>query len=118
MERVQSKDTISVVEEEETSTLTVETEEIDDVDILIHHGISLDDVKELKNIGINTLKGLEMITTKELLSVKGLNAEKICKIQTICAQYNNMEDPFVTASKFYEQRKQLYKISTGSNNLK
>lgn len=119
MERVESKETIIVEDEGTEVSMNVEdVDENEDVDILLHHGISLDDIKELKNAGINTIKGIEMITTKELLSIKGFDNDKIGKVQNICAKYNNLDDAFVTATRFYEHRKQLFKINTGSNNLK
>lgn len=121
MQRLESAETIkaapNVEIEENEESYEAEDGFAQDINILLNHGILPEDVKAIKLCGINTLKGLDMTTNKEMLTIKNLTLEKIDKIRNICAQYLS-DDPFISASKFYENRKQIFKISTGSLNLK
>lgn len=89
---------------------------IQDVEILKSHGIKPEDIEKLKAFGINTIKGIEMTPIKELLSIKGLTIGTIETIKKTCIQYSS-EDPFITAAEFSEQRRKIFKLSTGSTNL-
>ncbi|XP_064214559.1 uncharacterized protein LOC103312232 isoform X2 [Tribolium castaneum] len=76
---------IKEIEEKEASpSESVETEELDiesepffqDIYMLTEHGVPLPDIEEMRNIGINTVKGLQMTTTDKLLALKSFNPSK------------------------------------------
>ncbi|XP_076314616.1 meiotic recombination protein DMC1/LIM15 homolog [Tachypleus tridentatus] len=99
-----------VVEEE----ILDETEEsfFQDVDILQNHGINVVDIKKLKSTGICTIKGILMSTKKRLCAIKGLSEAKVEKIKEVASKLG--EPNFLTAFEVCEKRKQVFKITTGS----
>lgn len=97
----------SDVEEDETL--------FQDVDILDQHGINVADIKRLKASGIRTIKGIQMTTRKKLCSIKGFSEAKVDKIKEACAKFNLCD--FVTAMEVSNQRKHVFKLSTGSQEL-
>ncbi|EFA00319.1 hypothetical protein TcasGA2_TC003157 [Tribolium castaneum] len=96
---------IKEIEEKEASpSESVETEELDiesepffqDIYMLTEHGVPLPDIEEMRNIGINTVKGLQMTTTDKLLALKSFNPSKVSKIQEICGNIS-FSNRFMTA---------------------
>lgn len=61
--------------EEEEESLSFST-----IDRLQEHGINAADITKLKSAGICTVKGLLMITRKELLNIKGITDQKLDKM--------------------------------------
>lgn len=115
---------IKEASEEETATLEsdeqAELEEDDvffqDIDILLEHRISPEDILMMKAIGINTIKGVQMTMRKKLLELKGFTNEKVDKIKDACCKVV-LSSVFMTALEVSDQRKQIFKISTGSSKL-
>lgn len=50
------------------------------IDALQEHNINAADINKLKAAGICTVKGLLMVTRKELLNIKGITDQKIDKM--------------------------------------
>ncbi|MCQ2818944.1 MAG: hypothetical protein MJ252_16890, partial [archaeon] len=50
------------------------------IDNLQEYGINAADINKLKGAGICTIKGLLMITRKELLGIKGISDAKVDKM--------------------------------------
>lgn len=96
----------------------VEEEEscFQEVEILLEHGVSLADINNLKKNGINTIKRVQMCMRKKLKEVEGFNVEKIEALKDICCKIS-LSNAFMTASEVSFQRKQLFKLSTGSKAL-
>ncbi|XP_067120095.1 meiotic recombination protein DMC1/LIM15 homolog [Centruroides vittatus] len=86
-----------------------------DVDILQNHGINVADIKKLKSSGVCTIKGIQMNTKKRLTSIKGLSEAKVEKIKEIVSKIGPSN--FLTALQVSEKRKQIYRITTGSQEL-
>lgn len=103
---------------ESSDQLDMEEEDIffQDIDILLEHNIPLADITMLKMEGINTIKGLQMTMRKKLLGLKGFTNEKIDKIKELCCKVV-LSNGFMTALEVSDQRKQIFKISTGSSNF-
>lgn len=98
--------------------LDLEEDEVffQDIDLLLEHKILAEDVKMLKTIGINTIKGVQMTMRKKLLELKGFTAEKVDKIKDACCKII-FTNGFMTALEVSDQRKQIFKLSTGSSKL-
>jgi DNA repair protein RAD51 len=79
------------------------------------HGISANDVKKLMDSGLNTIEAVMFIPKKNLVTIKGLSENKIDKILEAAAKLVNMG--FQSASSYFEKRKDLVKLSTGSKAL-
>ncbi len=90
-----------------------------DVDSLQSQGINMADLKKLKSAGICTVRGLKMITKKRLCSIKGLSEAKVDKIKEALAKMSAGEtgDVFMTALKVSMNRKNVFKIATGSQDF-
>ena len=50
------------------------------IDKLQDHGINAGDINKLKAAGICTVKGMLMVTRKELLNIKGISDQKLDKM--------------------------------------
>ncbi|XP_018325295.1 meiotic recombination protein DMC1/LIM15 homolog [Agrilus planipennis] len=102
----------------EDTNADIEEEEIcfQDIVLLEEHGISIQDIRKLQAAGINTIKGAQMTITKKLCEIIGSNDEKVAKIKEACTKIS-LPNCFITASEFSDQRKHLFKLSTGSNAL-
>lgn len=50
--------------------VAMDTKENQDIDVLQTHGVNAADIKKLKQGGIGTLKGLQMVTKKKLCAIK------------------------------------------------
>ena len=66
---------IQVEEEEEEISIDYVS-----IDTLQEHNINAADITKLKAAGICTVKGLLMVTRKELLNIKGITDQKIDKM--------------------------------------
>nr|CAD7201344.1 unnamed protein product [Timema douglasi]CAD7260089.1 unnamed protein product [Timema shepardi]CAD7400064.1 unnamed protein product [Timema poppensis] len=86
-----------------------------DVDLLQNHGINVADIKKLKSSGICTIRGIQMCTRKRLCNIKGFSEAKVDKIKEACAKLE--PNLFYTALEMSERRKQVFRISTGSQEL-
>lgn len=87
-----------------------------DIEMLADHNIAMEDINELKKIGINTIKGVQMIMRRKMLKLKGFTEEKVNMIKEACCKIA-LASSFMTALEVSDQRKQVFKLSTGSKNL-
>ncbi|KAI7899547.1 meiotic recombinase Dmc1, partial [Cokeromyces recurvatus] len=86
-----------------------------EIDDLQAHGIGVADIHKLKAAGVCTVKGVQMMTKKSLLKIKGLSETKVDKIKEAAIK---IQGPgFVTAKEIAIQREKVVKISTGSKQL-
>ncbi|KAJ1697108.1 hypothetical protein LUZ63_005620 [Rhynchospora breviuscula] len=85
------------------------------IDKLISQGINAGDVKKLQDAGIYTCNGLMMHTKKSLTGIKGLSEAKVDKICEAADKIVSMG--YVTGSDLLQKRKQIVKITTGSQAL-
>ncbi|XP_060076838.1 meiotic recombination protein DMC1/LIM15 homolog [Ylistrum balloti] len=83
-----------------------------DIDMLQNHGINVADIKKLKQAGICTIKGIQMTTKKKLCNIKGISEAKMEKIKEASGKLS--ADGFLTALEYSDKRKQVFRISTGS----
>jgi meiotic recombination protein DMC1 len=69
---------------EKNQANNIEDEEMDldfkSIDALQDSGVNVADINKLKGAGICTIKGLLMVTRKELLNIKGISDVKIDKM--------------------------------------
>ncbi|CAG0887575.1 unnamed protein product [Darwinula stevensoni] len=86
-----------------------------DVDLLQNHGINVADLKKLKAAGICTVKGVQMTTKRKLVGIRGLSEAKVEKIKEAVSKISS--DGFITALDVAEKRRQVFRISTGSQEL-
>ncbi|CAH1155443.1 unnamed protein product [Phaedon cochleariae] len=103
---------------ESYENLDLEEEEtcFQDIDLLLEYNISIDDIKLLKKMGINTIKGIQMTVRKKFLDMKGFNDDKVDKIKEACCKIASGHG-FMTALEVCDQRKQIFKLPTGSTKL-
>lgn len=106
----------SVMSEDNLGDLEEEEAFFQDIVLLLEHGIAIEDIKRLKTVGINTIKGIQMTIRKKLLEIKGFDETKIDKIKEACCKIA-MSSAFMTALEVADQRKQVFKLSTGSKAL-
>lgn len=106
----------TTIETYEQSDLEEEEVFFQDIDMLLEHNIPPDDIKMLKAIGINTIKGVQMTMRKKLLQLQGFTNEKVDKIKDACCK-TSFNNGFMTALEVSDQRKQIFKLSTGSSGL-
>ncbi|XP_075908743.1 meiotic recombination protein DMC1/LIM15 homolog isoform X2 [Petromyzon marinus] len=86
-----------------------------DIDMLQKHGINVADIKKLKTVGICTIRGIQMSTRKTLCNIKGISEAKVDKIKEAVSKI--IEPGFLTALEYGEKRKNVFHISTGSQEL-
>ena len=86
-----------------------------DIDSLQNHGINVADIKKLKSSGICTIKGIQMTTRKKLLAIKGISEAKVDKIKEAAGKMT--ANGFQTALEYSGKRKQVFRISSGSDEL-
>ncbi|CAO3701728.1 unnamed protein product [Rhizopus stolonifer] len=100
-----------VVEEQEQVSELFYTE----IDDLQAQGIGVADIVKLKSAGLCTVRGVQMMTKRALLKIKGLSETKVDKIKEAALK---IQGPgFVTAKQVAIQREKVVKISTGSKQL-
>ncbi|XP_078172482.1 DNA repair (Rad51) family protein [Carex rostrata] len=92
-----------------------EEDSFESIDKLISQGINAGDVKKLQDAGIYTCNGLMMHTKKSLTGIKGLSEAKVDKICEAADKVVSMG--YVTGSDLLQKRKQIVKITTGSQAL-
>lgn len=78
-------------------------------------GINNNDVKKLLVAGYQTIESILFSTKKQLLKVKGISENKLEKIILACEKLCPLG--FQTAADFYEQRQEIFHLSTGSTEL-
>ncbi|CAG9766464.1 unnamed protein product [Ceutorhynchus assimilis] len=90
-----------------------------DVDSLLEHNIPVEDIKQLKKVGINTIKGLQMCTSRSLATLKGFTPATVEKIKHACAIITNAttENCFMTGLEVSAQRRHIFQLTTGSKNI-
>ncbi|KAI8984301.1 meiotic recombinase Dmc1, partial [Mycotypha africana] len=111
-----------------------------EIDELQAHGIGVADITKLKVAGVCTVRGVQMMTKKALLKLKGLSETKVDKIKEAamkiqaggkCRRYSHFfislflvnirqktKGPsFVSAKEVAVQREKVVKIATGSKQL-
>lgn len=101
---------------EEASCLDEDESFFQDLEALLDHGVVAADIQKLKKAGVNTVKGVEMTTRKTLMVIQGFTEEKINAIKEACCKVS-LTSGFLTALEVSDQRKQVFKISTGSASL-
>ena len=82
---------------------------------LQEYGISATDIKKLEEAGLHTIEAVAFTPKKHLILVKGLSEAKVDKIIEACQKAVDMG--FMTASVYFERRKDLVFIATGSKAL-
>jgi len=88
-----------------------------DIELLQNHGINVADIKKLKAAGICTVKGIQMVTKKKLCNIKGLSEAKVDKMKEAVIKVCGANSGFRTALQQSLSRKNIFRISTGSNEL-
>ncbi|KAG1051282.1 hypothetical protein G6F46_002631 [Rhizopus delemar] len=115
-----------VLSEEQENSKLFYTE----IDELQAHGIGVADIIKLKTAGLCTVRGVQMMTKRSLLKIKGLSETKVDKIKEAALKIQASttlfsSDPhilyqgpgFITAKQVALQREKVVKISTGSRQL-
>ncbi len=82
---------------------------------LQEQGISATDIKKLEEAGYHTIEAVAFTPKKHLVLVKGLSEAKVDKILEACQKAVSMG--FMTASSYFERRKDMVYLSTGSKAL-
>lgn len=103
-------DTASVTGVEESSEPTYVS-----IDKLQEHGVNAADIAKLKQGGICTVKGLLMVTKKEILNIKGISDMKLDKMIEAAQKLENLT--FITGTEMLGKRQKIRRITTGSSNL-
>lgn len=106
----------TITDSEENLGLEEEECFFQDLEMLLDQGISNSDIVRLKRAGINTIKGIQMTIRKKLIDIKGFDEEKVNKIKEACCKVS-LSNGFMTALEVCDQRKQVFKLTTGSKNF-
>ena len=85
------------------------------IENLVEKGINQGDIKKLKEAGFNTVESILFTAMKNLVTVKGLSENKLEKIMAACQSLRELG--FQSALTYFEQRKSIVFISTGSKSL-
>lgn len=85
------------------------------IEELQSYGISMQDIIKLKQAGICTLKGLMMVTKKNLSKIKGLSEIKVDKMKDAVAKA--LAIGFMSANEYAEKRECVVKLTTGSSDV-
>jgi len=96
-----------IEEEESLSSISI--------DKLQEHNINAADITKLKSAGICTVKGLLMVTRKELLNIKGITDVKVDKMIEAAQKIECLG--FYKATNIMSKREKIRRITTGSKNL-
>jgi meiotic recombination protein DMC1 len=96
-----------IEEEESLSSISI--------DKLQEHSINAADITKLKSAGICTVKGLLMVTRKELLNIKGITDVKVDKMVEAAQKIECLG--FYKATNIMNKRENIRRITTGSKNL-
>lgn len=85
------------------------------IDELQKHNVNAADITKLKSAGICTVKGLLMVTKKELLNIKGISDVKVEKMIEAAQKIECLG--FYKATNIMTKREKIRRITTGSKNL-
>ncbi|KAF7684362.1 Meiotic recombination protein DMC1/LIM15 like protein [Astathelohania contejeani] len=85
------------------------------IEDLQNHGINMTDIIKLKQAGICTMKGVLMVTKRNLCKIKGMSDVKVEKIKDSANKALNTK--FQTAAEFALKRELVCRISTGSTDF-
>ena len=85
------------------------------IEQLVEKGINSGDIKKLKEAGYHTVESVLFTPFKALILVKGLSENKVEKIVKACQELK--EWGFQNATDYFNKRKSLVFITTGSKNL-
>lgn len=85
------------------------------IDKLADHGVNAADINKLKQGGICTVKGLLMVTKKEILNIKGISDMKLDKMLEAANKLETLS--FLNANEVLVKRGKIRRITTGSTNL-
>ncbi len=85
------------------------------IDKLQEHNINAADINKLKAAGICTVKGLLMVTRKDLLNIKGITDVKVDKMVEAAQKIECLG--FDKATTLLSKRENIRRITTGSKNL-
>ena len=80
---------------------------------LADKGIPNGDIKKLEEAGFRTVESIAFTPKKTLIDIKGMSEGKLDKI--IKAAHDIVEMGFMTAKTFFEKRKNLVYLETGSS---
>ena len=86
-----------------------------EIEALKDKGIAAADIKKLVDAGYRTVESVAFTPKKTLINVKGLSEGKIDKI--IEAAHQLVDMGFSTAKAFFEKRKNMVFLRTGSDAL-
>ncbi|KAH0571370.1 Rad51 protein [Spironucleus salmonicida] len=93
-----------------------QTFQVHEIDNLTSAGIAAGDISRLKEAGIQTIEGLQMMTKKQLSVIKGISEAKVDKLISAAISLLS-RDQIVTADVVLAKRANLLRLSTGSNDL-
>ena len=85
------------------------------IDKLQEFNVNAADITKLKAAGICTVKGLLMVTRKDLLNIKGISDQKVDKMVEAAQKIESLG--FYKASAIMTKRSRLRRITTGSKKL-
>jgi meiotic recombination protein DMC1 len=85
------------------------------VDELQDHGILATDVLKLKQAGICTVKGIAMVSKRNLCKIKGLSEMRVDKIKEAANRVLKLD--FITAAAYAQRRGSVFCITTGSTDF-
>ncbi|KAK3076111.1 Meiotic recombination protein dmc1 [Coniosporium uncinatum] len=75
------------------------------------------DISKLKNNGFWTVAAVHSATRRTLLKVKGFSEVKVEKIKEAITKCQPAISGFITAQELGQQRRKIFKVSTGSKQL-
>ena len=81
------------------------------IDKLQEHNINAADITKLKSAGICTVKGLLMVTRKELLNIKGITDVKVDKMVEAAQKIECLG--FYKATNIMNKRENIMRITKG-----
>lgn len=113
MNKKQKEKKEEIVEQQEEET----AEELDyiSIDKLQEFNVNAADINKLKTAGVCTVKGLLMVTRKELLNIKGISDQKLDKMIEAAQKIEGLG--FSRGTDIALKRERIRRITTGSSNL-
>ncbi|KAJ3121526.1 Meiotic recombination protein dmc1 [Physocladia obscura] len=87
-------------------------EEIMEIDKLSTCGINVADILKLKAAGIQTIRGVQMTTVRNLGKIKGMSDAKVEKIKEAATKL--LPQGFITGVELAMKRRHIFKLTTGS----
>eukprot|EP00892_Ulva_mutabilis_P010736 jgi/Ulvmu1/8034/UM004_0271.1 len=95
----------------------MEVEEFDEIEKLQHQGINAGDIKKLKDAGVHTIQGLQMIPRRKVANIKGLSDAKVEKILAAACALAPVAGWTNALSLTHKREKSIVKISTGAKEV-